>query len=68
MRTCRNIVKRPEGFDGSQLNCAVCGYYEFVEGRYYKWVGNPHPPTGGPCVAGPEPSEVTVRRARDERI
>lgn len=35
---CGNIKRSPEGFDGEQLNCAVCGYYRFIEGRYFKWV------------------------------
>lgn len=38
MRTCPNIKRSPEGFDGEQLNCKVCGYYWFIEGRNYKWV------------------------------
>lgn len=42
MRTCPNIKRSPEGFDGEQLNCPVCGYYWFIEGWNYKWV----PPNG----------------------
>jgi ribosomal protein L37E len=37
-RQCKNVKRSPEGFDGQQLNCAVCGYYRFIEGRYYRWV------------------------------
>lgn len=40
---CRNVKRSPEGFDGEQMNCKVCGYYRFIEGRYYRWVKQPVP-------------------------
>lgn len=60
MSKCENIMRRPEGLDASCLTCPVCGYYEFVEGRYYRWVGDPQPPTGGPCKRNSDDFMVAI--------
>lgn len=50
MRDCKNIKVEPEGFDGKIARCAVCGYGEFIEGRYYRWKEKPEPAEQPPCA------------------
>lgn len=49
LRECPNIAQSPEGFDGEQFKCAVCGYYRFIEGRYYRWTHRPEQPSDPAC-------------------